>query len=160
MPESIALECVAAKMRVAFISASPSDDLLQVAQLMQLARIRHLPVLTGEVLVGIVSHRDVLEASASPFDGTSLAERREQLRTIPVSRVMHAVVHTVAPDATLQEAAQEMLRYKIGCLPVVVSSGGECRVVGLITESDLLAAAYVPRMDARTLETRAPDCPE
>ena len=151
MSESIARASVAENMRSVFIHAEAGDNLLQVAQVMQVARIRHLPVLRDGVLVGILSHRDVLEYSASPLDGT-LAERLEPLRSIPVTRVMHTGVHGIAPDATLAEAAREMLRYKIGCLPVVLAESAGDRMVGLLTESDLLAAAYLPRVDARTLE--------
>jgi CBS domain-containing protein len=158
-PEPMARQCVAARMRRAFISAAADDDLLQVSQIMQLARIRHLPVLAGEFLAGIVSHRDVLEALSSPLEGAPDALRRELLRGTPVSRVMRTPVHTVAADATLQEAAQQMLRYKIGCLPVVADCAGGARALGLITESDLIAAAYLPGLDPRTLEPLAPEPP-
>jgi len=140
-------------MRSEFIHAEPGDSLLQAAQIMQLARIRHLPVLETGRLVGLISHRDILEHTEPCLEGSEV-ERRALLRDIPVSRVMHTAVHCVAPEASLAEAAEKLLRYKIGCLPVVVSSEAGPRMVGLITESDLLGAAYLPAFDARTLEPR------
>jgi CBS domain-containing protein len=151
----LARERVADRMRTVFIHAEVDETLLQVAGIMQLARIRHLPVLDKGLLVGILSHRDVLEFAQPPLQVNDSAGRRAHLARIPVARVMRSSVHGVSPDATLAEAAEEMLRYKIGCLPVVVpgEEGGR-RMVGLITESDLIAAAYLPRFDARTLELR------
>ena len=43
-------------------------------------------------------------------------------------------VITIAPDATVKEAARAMIEKKIGCLPVVESD----KLVGLITETDIL----------------------
>jgi CBS domain-containing protein len=140
------------RMRRVVISAAPADSLLHAAQLMQLARIRHLPVLQDDCLVGILSHGDVLEAATSPLEEASLAKRIERLRATPVSRVMHRSVCTIESDATLRDVAERMLRYKIRCLPVVDGKpGARGAVIGLITESDLLAAAYLPERDPRTL---------
>jgi CBS domain-containing protein len=158
------LDSVRRRMRHCFISAEPTDSALQAAQLMQLARIRHLPVVAGGCLLGIVSHRDLLEASPSPLEGGSTSARLDRLRAMPLARIMHTSVCTISPDATLREAAEQMLRYKIGCLPVVEvgpAAGDPREMIGLITESDLLAAAYLPELDARTLtlESEAPPCP-
>jgi acetoin utilization protein AcuB len=158
MNEASAIERVGSRMRRAFIHAAPDDPLWQVAQLMQVARIRHVPVLEGARLVGVVSYRDLVEASG-PLDARSLVERREHLRSISVSQVMRGSLQTTGVDDTLACAAEQMLRYKIGCLPVIEQTPSGSRVVGLITESDLLAAAYVPRTDPRTLEARAVDEP-
>jgi CBS domain-containing membrane protein len=146
----VGLQPVHTKMRRSFIHARPNDSLLQAVQIMQLARIRHLPVLDGERLVGIVSHRDLLEASASPLDESSQVERFDRLRSVPLSRVMNTAVCTIDRDLPLREVAERMLRHKIGCL-LVVDEASECSVLGLITEADLLAAAYLPELDARTL---------
>jgi CBS domain-containing membrane protein len=136
---------VTSRMRSSFISAAPSDTLLHVAQIMQLARIRHLLVLDANgALVGIVSHRDLLEATAPADAQGSPGERIRSLEGVPISRVMRTRVRSVPPSATLREAAEVILRYGIGCLPVVESGDAPARVVGLLTESDLLAAAYEP----------------
>jgi len=152
MPDSIELEPVTARMRTFFIHANANDSLLEVMQVMQLARIRHLPVLEQGVLVGVVSHRDVLQLLAHPGAGRTEARSSEELRRLPVSGVMHGVVYSIGPDATLGEAAQEMLCYGVGFLPIVVSTDAGSRMVGLITESDLLAAAYAPRFATAGVE--------
>jgi CBS domain-containing membrane protein len=146
---------VSSKMRKVFVHASPEDDLLQTAWVMRLARVRHLAVLDDAKLVGVLSYRDVLEHQGSPTR-ESAADRCDALKSLHVSDVMRRAVHSIAPHASLGEAAQQLLLYKIGFLPVVSSEEGTQRMVGLLSESDLLAAAYVPHLDAQTLEPCAP----
>jgi CBS domain-containing membrane protein len=152
--DSFASERVTKRMRRTFISAAPSDNLRHVAQIMQLARIRHLPVLDAAgALVGIVSHRDLLEATTPPDDPCSPAERARHLETIPISGVMRKPVRTITTRETLRDAAELMLRYRIGCVPVVEQIESGVRVVGILTESDLLAAAYLSASDTAQLRS-------
>ena len=57
------------------------------------------------------------------------------LDTLAVKEVMAMDLVTIAPDATLQEAAQIMIERKIGCLPVVENE----KLVGILTEGDFVA---------------------
>lgn len=131
-------------MREDFIAVSPEDSLLDAERILRLARIRHLPVVRRGLLIGVLSHRDVMEASLSHVEERSPEERVEYLRGVPVERVMRTEPRTVDPECPLREAAIEMLRFKIGCLPVTEKDPQGLRLVGLITESDLLRAAYAP----------------
>ena len=117
-------------------SVRVDKKLLIAREIMDWARVRHVPVVdTGEHLVGMISHRDLLRASiASVSTRVADVERRQHLWTIPISEVMQTDVHTIAPDAPVREAARLMRTHKIGSLPVV-SDG---RLVGIITEHDLL----------------------
>jgi len=155
---SLAYQPVSLYMRQTFIDTDPQDSLLQAAQIMQLARIRHLPVTKNQLLVGIISHRDIMAAALPPFDPNPLIDRFEQLRSLQVSCIMHTTVWTLGPDATLGESAEHLLRHKVGCLPIVRSVAGSPlgEMLGLLTESDLLAAAYTPNLDPRTLINREP----
>ena len=126
-------------MQREFASVRSDEHLDFVDDVMALGRVRHMPVVDGGKLVGVVSQRDLLAASLSKvldFDGK---ERRTFLRSVDVREVMAARPITVAPGASLAEAAALLLRHKIGCLPVV-GPGGEA--LGLLTETDLLRAAY------------------
>jgi CBS domain-containing protein len=129
-------------MQREFASVRSDERLDFVDDVMALGRVRHLPVVDDGKLVGVVSQRDLLAASLSralDFDGQ---ERRTFLRSVDVREVMSPRPITVAPGATLEEAAQLLLRHRIGCLPVVGPAG---EAVGLVTETDLLRAAYASK---------------
>jgi CBS domain-containing protein len=140
--ESIAERRVEQIMRVEFASLRPEDRLDLADQVMKLGRVRHLPVLDAAGrLVGIVSNRDLLEASLTSILSFESNERRGFLRSIGVAEVMKQQVETAAPETPLGVAAARMIRNKIGCLPVVRT---DRTMVGLVTETDLLIAAYLP----------------
>jgi CBS domain-containing membrane protein len=130
---------VSGVMTEEFASISSADRLDFVDDVMKLGRIRHLPVVDGGKLVGIVSQRDLLAASLSRALDFDQGQRRSFLRAVEVAEVMTPEPVTIAPETTLREAARLVLRHKIGCLPVV---DGEGRPIGIVTETDLLRGAY------------------
>jgi CBS domain-containing membrane protein len=140
--QSAAARPVSEIMREEFASLREDDRLDLAEQVMKLGRVRHLPVLAQDGrLVGIVSNRDLLEAGLTSVLSFDAAERRTFLRSVAVSEVMKSEVETATPDTPLGVAAGRMIRHKIGCLPVV---GPDRVMIGLVTETDLLIAAYLP----------------
>jgi CBS domain-containing protein len=126
-------------MRRHFVTLSPADKLDLADDVMKLGRIRHMPVLDGERLVGIVSQRDLLAASLSKALDFEAKERRIFLKSVAVEEAMTRDPVTIAPETSALEAARLLVRRKIGCLPVVDAEGA---MVGLVTETDLLRCAY------------------
>jgi len=117
------------------------DERLDLAgDIMRLGRVRHLPVLRDGRLVGLVSSRELFAASLTKALDFEPTHRRAFLRSVEVEEVMTRKVVSTAPEKTLRDAAELMLRHKIGCLPVVEA---DRTLVGLVTESDLLSAALV-----------------
>ena len=115
------------------------NDSLDFARVeMALARVRHLPVVRGGRLVGLVTHRDILRAMCSAFAEVDEGEQSDLLQTIPVREIMSTGVTTVAPDEEAGEAGRLLLDSKFGCLPVV--AGGD-HLVGIITEADFVELA-------------------
>ncbi len=102
--------------------------------IMYLGRIRHLPVVRGDALVGILTQRDLYRASLTSIL-TNWKENKEFLDSIRVSEVMTKNVITISPDATMEDAAQIMIDKKVGGLPVVQE---KTKLIGLITETDVL----------------------
>jgi len=129
-------------MQREFASVRSDERLDFVDDVMALGRVRHMPVVDGGQLVGVVTQRDLLAASLSRALDFDAQERRTFLRSVNVGEVMSKKPITVRPDATLREAAQLLLRHKIGCLPVVGPRG---EALGLLTETDLLRAAYAEK---------------
>ena len=112
-----------------------ADDTLDLADgIMRLGRIRHLPVVSGSRLVGIVSQRDLFRAAVSSLLQLGGEAEREWLAGIPVRAVMTPRVFTVAPSVSLRAAVRIMLDMRVGCVPVVEDG----RLVGLLSESDCL----------------------
>jgi CBS-domain-containing membrane protein len=131
---------------VATLEASERLDLAD--DIMRLGRVRHMPVVDGNRVRGIVSQRDLFAASLSKTIDFEPTERRAFLHAIDVSEVMSQDVMSVSPDTTLREAARRILRHGIGCLPVVEDD----TLVGLVTETDLLRAAFLDEGEALDVE--------
>jgi acetoin utilization protein AcuB len=129
-------------MRRDFITISPEESVAEALQLMRLARLRHLAVVNEGVLVGILSYRDLQDALISNFDRESPASVAADVTKIGgVERTAHSP-YSIVPDATLAEAASRLELLRVGCLPVAVPAESGLHLVGLLTELDLLRAAY------------------
>lgn len=110
------------------VSVSPHTPVGQVAGLMRANRIRHVLVVEGERLVGIVSERDVRGL---------LVEGQPALSpSSPVRQVMIDPPVTVTPEMLLTEASWEMLNRKIGAVPVLEGD----HPVGILSTADALEA--------------------
>ena len=116
------------------VTISESDTLSTVEDIMTLGRVRHMPVVRGGRLVGVVSERDLLRASLSSLTEFGLEARRAFLHAVEIARVVSTPPIVIGSDATVEEAARVMADRKIGCLPVV----DEDELIGLITETDVL----------------------
>jgi CBS domain-containing protein len=121
-------------MQTKLVTIAVGERLSTVEDIMTLGGVRHMPVVQGGKLVGVVSQRDLLRASLSNLEVAGTEERRAFLSVVEIRRVMSAPPVTITPDASVEEAASIMAERKIGCLPVVV----EEELVGLVTETDVL----------------------
>jgi len=114
-----------------------NDKLTLADDIMRLGRVRHLPVVDddGEVLVGIVTQRDLFRDALAQALGYGKHAQRKILDTLSVKDVMATEVVITSPDTSLIEAARLLTERKIGCLPVVDNG----RLVGILTEGDFVA---------------------
>jgi predicted transcriptional regulator len=102
------------------LTVAPSVTVADAYQRMKERRIRRLPVVTDDGIVGIVSLGDLREALATKPAGA-------------VGEIMSKPVVTIEPEASLRRAARQMIDHRIGGLPVVASGS----LVGIITETDI-----------------------
>ena len=121
-------------MQAEVITVAPHTTLPEAMRLASHCGIRHLPVLDGDKLVGIVSDRDLKRAMASPATSLEAHELYYLLGRLTMDEIMTRAVITIAPSFPVEEAARLMAQEKIGALPVTV----EGRLVGIVTETDVL----------------------
>lgn len=132
------------RMNKPVITITPETSLQEALRIMRENKIRRLPVVEGNKLVGIVTERDLLYASPSPATTLSIQEMHYMLSKLKVREIMKSPVITIDENAPLEEAARLMADNKIGGLPV--TRGGE--LVGIITESDIFKV-FTEMMAAR-----------
>ena len=117
------------------ISAQEDDSIMEVAQLVREKGIRRLPVLSKKGdLVGIVSDRDIKDASPSKATTLDVHELYYLLSKLKVKEVMTKNPITISPDTTVDKAAVLMLEKKISGLPVVDEKG---KMIGILTQGDV-----------------------
>jgi len=140
---------VGERMSRPVISVSPDDPINEVLAMFRNEHIRRAPVMKDGKLVGIISDRDLLNASPSSVTTLSVWELNYLISKVKVKDVMTKKVITVNADIPIEEAARIMADKKIGGLPVVSSD----KVVGMITETDLFKT-LLELMGARQKATR------
>lgn len=142
------------------VTVSPEDSIHEAARRLTGNRISGMPVVTGRLVVGIVSESDLIAAL------TPLAERERGMTLLdfvmwtrePADRshepavvddVMSKVVATIAPTATMWEAAAAMHRRGVKRLPVTDNEG---RLIGIVSRADLVRAIAQQEVASRGAE--------
>jgi acetoin utilization protein AcuB len=125
---------VADWMTEGVLAVETFDSISIARQLMAKHRINQLPVLDNDVLVGIVTDRDLRDAYPTSMMIDRGKEIDEFADTVTVEEVMSHDVFTVRPDTPLKKAVSLLRRHRIGSLPVIKDRD----LVGIITRSDIL----------------------
>jgi acetoin utilization protein AcuB len=140
---------VGERMSHPVISLPPEMQIIDALNLLKREHIRRAPVVKDGKLIGIVSDKDLLNASPSPATSLSVWEINYLLSKILVKDVMSKNVLTVSEDTPIEAAARLMADNKIGGMPVM---RGE-HIVGMITETDLFKV-LLELMGAREIGVR------
>lgn len=102
--------------------------------LMREKRLRHLPVMRGEDVVGMVSDRDIRDAAPSSVE--SAGSDTARIAATKIKDLISGKVFTTNPDAELERAAVKLFVHRIGALPVTEQG----RLIGIISETDVFRA--------------------
>jgi len=114
-----------------------TDDYLSTAlSVMKEKGVKHLPVVKGNKLKGLVSDRDIKEYSPSKATSLDIYELHYLLANTKIKEIMRTKVVTTTPDTPVEEAAMLMLDENIGCLPVQDNG----YLVGIISDKDIFHA--------------------
>ena len=128
-------------MSTALITVEPSQDLGVALALMHEFGVRRMPVVDPETgaLIGIVSDRDIRLAIDSPYLHPDDQHVEADLESLLVGEVMTTHLVIIGPNASVGDAAREMVAHKVGGLPVIeLDSSGSTALVGVLTATDLL----------------------
>ena len=113
--------------------------------LMRDKKLRKVPVLDGEKLVGIVTDRDIERVSPSKATSLSVYEINYLLSKITVADAMVAEIVTCSPNDYIEDAALVMREHRINSLLVTEND----KLIGIVTDSDLFDA-LIDMMGGRT----------
>ena len=119
------------------VTLTPEQTLRDALNLLQSNRVRHLPVVDGSALVGMVTDRDVKRATPSVLSGVGRDEYDRVLKTTKVAQFMTREPITVTPKSGLKAAIEIFLDRRVGALPVVEDG----HLVGILSDSDILRVA-------------------
>lgn len=124
-------------MSTALRVTSPDAPLGSVTRDMTKYRFRRLPVVSEDVLHGIITTTDIMQylGSGEVFSHLVTGDVSE-IMEIPVRKLVPGNLYTTTPDRNINEVAREMLDRNAGALPVIENA----RLIGLVTEFDLVKA--------------------
>jgi CBS domain-containing protein len=132
------MQTVEQRMTRTVVTLSETDSLREAIASMQRHRIRHLPIVAGDRVVGIVTDRDVKRATPSLLSGVSQAEFDRVLNQTQVGHVMTRNPYTVTPSTPLRDAVKLLLDRRFSALPVVEAGA----LMGILSVTDLLQAFH------------------
>ena len=117
------------------ITAQSTATVYDVMRTMLDEGIRHLPVVEGKDLVGVISDRDLRGFSLSLLDEPARAQERLRAR---ITSIMNSDVISVEPDTDVGDIIDTFLDNHIGAVPVVDAVDGD--LVGIVSYVDVLRA--------------------
>lgn len=124
-------------MKTEVITVASDETVAAAKKMMEKHRIRRLPVVENEALIGIVSPHDLEKVMPSILDAAGNSEEQQFIAdTTDMRTVMTPSPITIGPGDTLFEAARKMRRHRIDGLPVVENRN----LVGILSISDILDA--------------------
>jgi acetoin utilization protein AcuB len=118
------------------LTVGPDDKVSTAAHVLGKRRIRQVPVVEGERLVGLVTKSDLLRACPPDLNPFSLIGAVTSELARPIRDIMTTEVVTARPDSPLEEAAHQLIDGRINSLPVV----SNLRLTGILTGSDISRA--------------------
>ena len=119
------------------VTVDADTSIMKASKVMKQNNIQHLPVMSQGRLAGIVSDRDLKEATPSKATTLDIHEMYHLLDTITVKSLMPKHLFTITPRETVEKAAAVMLKQHISALPVVDAQGA---LAGIITKGDIFRA--------------------
>ncbi|WP_034062291.1 CBS domain-containing protein [Lacinutrix jangbogonensis] len=117
------------------ITLNITDDLERAEELFKFHKIRHIPVVSGEAIIGMLSYTDLLRISfADAIDDNARNVDTVVYNMFTVEQVMAKKLETVSSDTTIKEVAEILAKKEFHALPVVDNNS----LTGIVTTTDLI----------------------
>jgi acetoin utilization protein AcuB len=116
------------------VTLGPEDSLIKAVEVMRKRKIRRLPVVVADTLVGLLAEGDLKRAQPSALSDSE-EEFHQVMEETPISRIMIQRPLTTTEDVALVDAAQTLHTTKYGALPVLRDG----KLIGILTDNDLAA---------------------
>lgn len=127
---------VALIMSMNVIKLNLSDDLTKAETLFKKHKIRHLPVVDGNVIIGMLSYADLLRISyVDAVDDDAQEVDSTVYNLFTVQQVMSKDLIVIRPETSIKETAQILSKSEFHALPVCEGPF----LVGIVTTTDLVA---------------------
>lgn len=122
-------------MSTQLVTVHHGDPISNVRKLMQSTGVHHIPVVSGENLVGIISWSDILNLSFGQAFGTDERAVDAVLdHSVTLEQVMKKDPVTLSQDGNVRQAAELLAKGDFHSLPIVSGS----KLVGMVTSTDLI----------------------
>ena len=126
---------VSAIMTKHVIKLNVNDDLTKAESLFKKYHIRHIPVVNGNIILGMLSYTDLLRISfADAVDEDEKSVDVTVYNMFSVEQVMARNLVKVSPDTSIKEVAEILSKKEFHALPVVEDE----LLVGIVTTTDLI----------------------
>ncbi|OXG03415.1 CBS domain protein [Flavobacterium araucananum] len=121
-------------MTKSVVTANENDDLRKVVEQIKKHNIRHIPIVRGKEVIGIISRTDINRLTfGALFEGQEGADEAI-LDMLTIAQVMTSKPQTVSSDAVIRDLAETFVKEEFHALPVV--DHGELK--GIVTTTDVL----------------------
>ncbi|MBF0558632.1 MAG: CBS domain-containing protein [Nitrospirae bacterium] len=117
-------------------TVATDDGIMDALAIMKENGIKHLPVVKGDKLKGIISDRDIRGVTPSSASCLDVYELHYLLAKMKVKEIMKTPIFTTTPETPVEEAAMVLYDEQIGCLPVVENG----KIAGIISDRDIFRA--------------------
>lgn len=116
------------------ITLNLNDNMELAEKIFESRKIRHIPIVNGKMVVGMLSHTDLMRISFS-----DLNEEENEINSVvydlfTIEQIMAKSIISVTSDTTIKEVAQILAEHEFHAVPVVDNGA----LVGIVTSTDLI----------------------
>ena len=127
-------EPISTIMATNLVTLSINDDLVTAEKLFIAHKIKHIPVVRGKEIIGMLSYSDIQKVSASTLNEDKTSVDSYVHNTYSIDQVMAKNIIAIPPYTSIKDTAELLTNKEFHALPVIEDS----ELVGIVTTRDLV----------------------